>query len=242
MAMPEHESTAAIDAAMMDEAAAVVRVVRGFATADEVDSQVGCIQRKPGLFRVVEGSFGIAPRYRVIPGHAVRDELPEVVAFGEQRIRPLAEAFAGRPLAPIGDSPHDIRIQHFAEPSHNFRWHYDGHTYNALLTLVNTNRSETQVIAPALSRVLRRVYLPLALTPRLFSLLPHRSFATSAGDVLLLRGEGLLHRGVSRDTHGERLLVVFCFNEVGKAPRRLSWLRRRMLRAINFGYAYPTRE
>jgi hypothetical protein len=240
--MPERDSTPAVGAAMMDGAAEVVRVVPRFATADEVDALVGSLHRKRDLFRVVEGSFGIAPRYRVVHGRAVRDELPEIVAFGERRIRPLVEAFAGRPLAPFGDSPHDIRIQHFAEPSHNFRWHYDGHAYNALLTLVNTNRSETQVLAPPLSRGVRRVYLPLALTPRLFSLLPHRSFATAAGDVLLLRGEGLLHRGVSRDTSGERLLVVFCFNEVGKVPRRTSWLRRRMLRAINFGYADPIHD
>ena len=238
-AMPEHDSIATDGAALMDGAAEAVRVVRGVATADEVGGLVSCIRRAPELFRAVDGSFGIAPRYRVMHGQAVRDALPEIVAFGEQRIRPLAEAFAGRPLAPLGDSPYEIRIQHFAEPSHKFRWHYDSHSYNALLTLVNTNDSETQVVAPALSRAIRHIYLPFALTPRLFSLVPHRSFGGAAGDVLLLRGEGLLHRGVSRSAHGERLLVVFCFNEAGKVPRRTSWLRRRVLRSINFGYADP---
>lgn len=224
--------------AMYDGSAEVVRLVRQFASADQVHTLRACIQRKAELFVTVDGSLGFAPRYRVIHGHAVRNEIPELVAFGERHIRPLAEAFAGRSLAPLGESPHDIRIQHFTDASHNFRWHFDGHTYNALLTLVNGNASETQVVTPALSRVVKRVYLPLALTPRVFSVLPHQKFAADAGDVMLLRGEGLLHRGVvGRSGDGERLIVVFCFNEVGKAPRRMSWIRQRVLRAINFGYS-----
>ena len=240
MNTPEQVPTRPAIAAMCDGATAVARVVRQFATDDEVHALVASIRSKPWLFRAVEGSFGVGPRYRVIDGLAVYDDLPEIVAFGERRIRALAESFAGRPLAPSRRLPHEIRIQHFTEPHHNFRWHYDGHTYNALLTLVNSNGSETQIVAPRLSRMTRRVYPLVALTPRVLSVLPHQDFTTLGGDVLLLRGEGLLHRGISRDLHGERLLVVFCFNEVGKPVRRGSWLRRRIAHALNFGYADST--
>jgi hypothetical protein len=226
----------ATTALMCDGEEEVVRVVRDFAAAEEVQDLVEAIWRKRALFREVDGRYGIAPHYRVIHGVAVHDELPEIVAFGEERIRPTAEAFAGRPLAPIPRSPHDIRIQHFAEPSHNFRWHFDGHTYNALLTLVNTSAAQTQVMSPSLSRAVRRIYAPLAFTPRVLSLLPRRGFTADAGDLLLLRGEGLLHRGAAGPAPGQRLLIVYCFNEVGKPERRASWLRRRIVRAINFGY------
>src|SRR5439155_681930 len=133
----------------------------------------------------------------------------------EQRVRPAVEAFAGRALEPAGDRGRARRIQIFTHPRHGFRWHYDTGAYAALLTVRNTCRAETQVIAPALSRWLRPAYYPLAWAPQVFSLLPHRRYALAAGDLLIMRGDAVLHCGVALGA-GERILLVYGFDIPGQ--------------------------
>jgi len=219
---------------LLDGATEVVRCEPRYLTPEETDGILTAIRGRSNDFRALTGAYGAGPRYRILHGATVARVLPEVVELGETRIRPLVESFAGCRLAPSLDPP-EIRIQHYAGPHDKFRWHYDGHRYNALVTFVNTNGSETEVVPPRLSRLARRVYAPLALTPWVFSILPHHGFPTEAGDVVLLRGEGLLHRGGPGKRAGERLVIVYNFNEEGRVRKPMSALRRRIVSALNYG-------
>ncbi len=216
-----------------------VRELRGCVSAADLDDLRRAISGGESLFREVNGFAGMAPRYRVIHGTAVHRALPQVVSFGERLVRPLVEAFAGRPLAPLRENAFDIRIQLFRRGGDYFRWHFDGHTYNALVTLTNTIGAETEVVPFAVSRAVRRVYMPFALFPTVFSVLPRMRFAMDAGDVLVLRGGQLLHRGVCHGAEGERLLIVFGYNDADAPPRRVSPFRRRVSRLINYGELGP---
>lgn len=202
-----------------------------FTTSAEVEHLRGLVGAHQDLFRETRSPANIGPRYRVIHGGQIRARLPELLTWSEQRIRPVVEQFAGEPLEPMRDVTRAIRIQVFAGPHHGFRWHFDGDSYAALLTLENTNGGQTHLVGAALSRVVRPLFYPLYWAPQLFSLLPHRTFEMPAGDLLILHGTRLLHRGVCQHDGGERLVVAFGYDEVGKRPNPL---RERFARYVNF--------
>lgn len=51
------------------------------------------------------------------------------------------------------------------------------------------------------------------------------------GDLLIIRGGRALHRGVTLDEKGERLLIVYAFDELDKKPNPL---RDKIARALNY--------
>jgi hypothetical protein len=192
------------------------RHVRGFLSPEELGSIVALVESHDGLFTEVHGKGGLGPRYRVIDGDQILALLPAIAELGAERVRPLAEDFAGHPLAPLTSSKRAMRVQSYARREHGFRWHFDGHAYVALVTLENGNGGETHFISPGLSRFLRFLLYPLYPFPQLFSALPYRAVSCAPGDLLVMRGARILHRGVSRNENGKRVLLAFTFDPPGK--------------------------
>jgi hypothetical protein len=139
------------------------------------------------------------------------------------------ERFAGEPLQPLGSSRRAMRVQAYERRDHGFRWHLDGHRYVALVTLKNTNRGQTQFISPGLTRFLRFLLYPLYAVPQVFSILPRAAVTAAPGDLLVMRGGSTLHRGITLDDEGERILIAYTYDEVGKEPNRFrDWIARRL--------------
>jgi hypothetical protein len=146
-------------------------------------------------------------------GEDIRRLLPDLVELGRSCFPPLAEAFVGRKLQVPRNQGRAIRIQIFDDPSHRLPWHYDVSRVDCLLTLRNDNGSQTQVVSPKLSRTIRPLFRALVGGAALFSVLPRTSITAGAGDLLLLAGSGVLHRGVPTRGDGERILVVFAYED-----------------------------
>jgi hypothetical protein len=205
------------------------RHVPGFMTAEELARLRRLVAERQDLLTEVHGRGGLGPRYRVIDGDQIHDRLPAVEEFGEARVRPLAEAFAGRPLSPLGSSRRSMRVQVYERRDHGFRWHFDGHPYVVLVTLENTNQGQTQFISPGLSRWLRFLLYPLYAFPQVFSLFPRSTVETRPGDLLVMRGGRVLHRGVTLSDAGERILLAYTYAEPGRKPNAFrDWIARRL--------------
>jgi hypothetical protein len=205
------------------------RHVPGFMTAEELARLRRLVAERQDLLTEVHGRGGLGPRYRVIDGDQIHDRLPAVEAFGETRVRPLTETFAGRPLSPLGSSRRAMRVQVYERRDHGFRWHFDGHPYVALVTLENTNQGQTQFISSGLSRWLRFLLYPLYAFPQVFSLFPRSTVETRPGDLLVMRGGRVLHRGVTLSDAGERILLAYTYAEPGRKPNPFrDWIARRL--------------
>lgn len=206
-------------------------LIKNFVTADELQRFNQLIQNKAELFTETFGRAGLGPRYRVIDGDQIRKAMPEIETYGERRVRPVAERLAGQPLRIMGSSKRSMRIQIYDQKQHGFRWHFDGGSYAALLTLANTNRGQTHVISERASRILRFLLYPLYFVPEVFSIVPYQEIMTEAGDLLFIRGSRALHRGVTLEEEGERILLVYAYDETDKKPNPI---RDRIARAINY--------
>lgn len=200
-------------------------------THEEVRDFNNLIQRNAALFKELFGRGPLGPRYRVINGEQIRDHMPEIATYEEQRVRPITEEFAGEPLQPVGSSKRARRIQTYTNKYHRFRWHLDAQSYTVLLCLKNTNRGQTQVISQRMSQVLQFVLYPLYAVPQVFSIVPHQGITMAPGDLLLMRGRRVLHRGVTLDEEGERILMVYAYDEAGRKPNPL---RDKIARALNY--------
>ena len=207
------------------------RLVKGFATASEVESLTRLIEARSSLFVETSGQGRLGPRYRIINGERIQAEMPAVLEFGDQRVRPVVEQLANRTLESAGTRA-STRIQAFDHRDHDFRWHFDTHPYTGLLTLWNRNRSETHVISPGLSRLLRVALYPLYPFPRVFDPMPHHRFTMAAGDLLVMHGCEVLHRGVALADDGTRMIVAYGFVVPGA---RANPLRARAARILNYG-------
>jgi hypothetical protein len=205
------------------------RHVPGFLTAEEVERLRRQVAERQDLLTEVHGRGGLGPRYRVVDGDQIHAHLGGVEELGERRVRPLAEEFAGAPLAPLGSSRRSMRVQVYERRDHGFRWHLDGHPYVALVTLENTNDGQTQFLSPGLSRWLRFLLYPFYAFPQVFSLFPRSSVATRPGDLLVMRGGRVLHRGITLLDEGERVLLAYTYAEPGSRPNPFrDWIARRL--------------
>jgi hypothetical protein len=161
---------------------------------------------------------GLGPRYGVIDGPTVRAELPALEQLEAQRIRPLVRALGGTEVEPLRSDRRALRVQRYEQKSDGFRWHRDGHEFAALLVLVNDNGGETQLLPPAYSRLLKYALYPAYFAPQLLSLFPYRRLRLGPGDLLVMRGRDLIHRGVTLQQGGERVILVCAYERPGKAP------------------------
>jgi hypothetical protein len=205
--------------------------VRSFVAPEEVARLGALVARQAGLFKQTRGRYGLGPRYRVIDGDQIRARLPQIESFGETSVRPLVERIVGQPVQPLACSKRSMRVQSYRGARQGFRWHFDGHSFAALLTLKNANRGETHIVAERLSRLLRVLLYPLYAFPQLFSLAPFERVAMEAGDLLFIRGDSVLHRGVTLDAAGERILIVYTYDEAGK---KVNPFRDRVARMLNY--------
>jgi hypothetical protein len=194
------------------------RHVPGFMTAEEAHRLRQLVAERQDLLTEVHGRGGLGPRYRVIDGAQIHDHLAAVEELGETRVRPLAEDFAREPLAPLGSVRRSMRVQVYERRDHGFRWHFDGHPYVALVTLENSNEGQTQFISPGLSRWLRFLLYPLYAFPQIFSVFPRSTVATRPGDLLVMRGGRVLHRGITLLEKGERVLLAYTYSQPGRKP------------------------
>ena len=194
------------------------RHVPGFMTAEELQRLQRLVAERQDLLTEVHGRGGLGPRYLVIDGTRIHDHLPAVEELGETRVRPLAEDFAGQLLAPLGSPRRAMRVQVYERRDHGFRWHFDGHPYVALVTLENGNEGQTQFISPRLSRWLRFLLYPLYAVPQVFSVFPRSTVTARPGDLLVMRGGRVLHRGVTLLEEGRRVLLAYTYTEPGRRP------------------------
>jgi hypothetical protein len=205
------------------------RHVPGFVPAEELRRLRELVAERQDLLTEVHGRGGLGPRYRVIDGDQIHAHLPALEDLGERQVRPLAEDFAGGPLTLLGSSRRAMRVQVYERRDHGFRWHFDGHPYVVLVTLENSNQGETQFISPGLSRWLRFLLYPLYAFPQLFSVFPRRGVVARPGDLLVMRGGRVLHRGVTHAAVGERILIAYTYIEPGRRPNPFrDWIARRL--------------
>jgi hypothetical protein len=205
------------------------RHVPGFTTREELLRLRQLVEDRRSLFTEVHGRGGLGPRYRVIDGDQIHAHLPEVEDFGDHKVRPLAESFAGHSLQPLGSSRRSMRVQSYERRDHGFRWHLDGHSYVALVALENANGGQTQFISPGLTKFLRFLLYPLYAFPQVFSIFPRSSVTMEAGDLLVMRGARVLHRGITLSDEGERILIAYTYDEPGKKPNPFrDWIARRL--------------
>jgi hypothetical protein len=205
------------------------RHLGGFLAEDELGTWRDLLAQHDGLFREVEGKGGLGPRYRVIDGDQILAELPSIAELGDRRVRPLAEEFAGHPLAPLASSKRAMRVQAYARRGHGFRWHFDGHAYVALVALENGNGGQTHFMSHALSRWLRFLLYLLYPLPQVLSVFPYEAVTMAAGDLLVMRGAKILHRGVTLRDEGQRVLLAFTYDLPGKPANPLrDFIARRL--------------
>jgi len=206
-------------------------LVKNFLAREEVQHFLELIQENQGLFVETLGRGGLGPRYRVIDGDCIRARLPEVLSLGERRLLPTAEKMAGQRLQWLDSTRRSMRIQRYTRRGDGFRWHLDGHSWVILLALKNSNDGQIHVISPQLTRFVKFLLYPLYVVPQVFSILPHQRITLRAGDLLFMSGGRMLHRGITLKEGGERVLMVFTFDELGK---KHNWFRDRIARFLNY--------
>jgi hypothetical protein len=211
----------------------VYRHIKQFMSPEEVRDFNDLVQGKSVLFKENSGRGGLGPKWRVIDGEQIRSQMPEIETYGEQRVRPIAEQFAEHPLELIGVGKGAMRIQAYEKKNHGFRWHFDRQPYGALVTLKNTNRGQTHVVSRRLSQFLRVLFYPFFAVPQVFSIVPFEKITMEPGDLLIIRGSLALHRGVTLEEEGERVMMTYFFNEIGKKPF-LDPIREKIARRLNF--------
>lgn len=204
------------------------RLFPGFLSAAEVERLLGRLRERE-RFRTVAVKAGMNLAYQVVDGLRTRDELPDLFALAAGPLQETTEAMVGRPIELMQDPKRSVRIQCYRRKSEGFLWHLDGGAYGALLTLVNTNQGATDLLTPRLSRVLKPVpYLLFPFQGLLEAARPVRVVA-QPGDLLVLQGGTLIHRGVTQLDEGERIILAASYDPAGKKKSRVwEWIARRL--------------
>ncbi len=201
----------------------------GFLAPEKVDRLLGMVEERRDAFQTVAAKAKMNLAYHVVDGHEVERDFPEPFELAGGRLFELAQEQAGRPLEPMRDAKRAIRIQHYRRKSEGFLWHLDGGEYGALLTLVNTNHGVTEVLTPRASRWLKPV--PYLLFPFQGILARARTvkIEADAGDLVILHGGAVIHRGLIQQDEGKRTLLAASYDRVGrKKSRAWEWIARRL--------------
>ncbi len=216
---------------MIDRTATTVsgyHYVESFLPAAERADLLRLIQARTDLLREVSAPANLGPRYRVIDGEQIQRDLPALHAYGEGALRRAVEQLTGMQLQLMASPKRAMHVQVYGRPGDGFRWHFDGHRFAALLTLCNSGGGATEVVPPTISRWLRAPLYALYPWPQVFSRMPATRIAAAPGDLLVLHGRRVLHRGPAGNG-GERWIAAFNYDAVGERPnRRRDWLARRI--------------
>ena len=202
---------------------------RGFLPREELAARVGELDSRPELFAPVAVKAGMNLPYSVLDGARLKEGAPELYELAAGRLLRAAEAAFETKLELMRDPKRSVRVQRYRASREGFRWHVDGGLYSALLTLRNTNGGATELLGETASRWLRPVPYLLFPFPGLLELAGPTAATAEAGDLLLVRGGDIIHRGVNRSDEGERLVLVATFDPVGRRPTPVwDWFARRL--------------
>ena len=144
--------------------------------------------------------------YHVLDGYKIAEHFPEFRELANGPLKSATEETFGVKLDLMADPKRAFRIQCYRARHEGFKWHLDGGLYSALLTLVNTNQGATEVLSPEWSRVLFPVPYLLFPFARLLEFAKPKPVVAHAGDLLVIKGGEVLHRGVTAKEEGERLV------------------------------------
>ena len=200
-----------------------------FLSAAETEHWQQRVESQRTLFRQVAAKAGMNLSYSVMNGHQIRDQLPDLFELVKSRLHKALQDAAGQPLALMRDQKRAVRIQWYRRREDGFRWHLDGGMYSVLLTLVNTNQGATQMISLRWSRYLKPVPYVLFPFQGLLAHAPTTVIQSHPGDLLLIQGGAVIHRGTNARSDGERMVLVASFDPVGRRPTPVwDWLARRL--------------
>ena len=202
--------------------------VPGFLSPTETAYWLAEVDDCRDAFRLVGAKGGLGLPFRVLDGVEARMHLGHVCAVLQPRMQEAAERAAERRFEPIRDPRRALRLQRYQDRNQGFRWHFDGSHTSALLTLANTSRGATDVVTPRWTPVLKPLFYAFYPMRGAFSLLPHRTLMSEPGDLLILRGHAVLHRGAAGFQSGERVVLLAAFDPAGSKPRPIrDWIARR---------------
>lgn len=205
------------------------RFAPNYLTAVETEHWRNRVESQRERFRRVAPKAGMNLSYSVMDGWQIQDQLPDLLDLIQGRLHHVLEEAAGRPLALMRDRKRAVRIQWYRSRREGFRWHLDGGMYSVLLTLANTNRGATQMIALRWSRYLKPVPYVLFPFQGLLARAPTTVIESGPGDLLLIHGGAVIHRGTNERADGERMVVVASFDPVGRRPTPVwDWLARHL--------------
>jgi len=202
--------------------------IAGFLSATEAAGWLEHVDGAREAFRAVGGKAGLGLPFQLMDGEDAQARLADVCAQLQPRMHEAAESAAATRLEPIGDRRRALRIQRYRGLKDGFRWHFDGSHTTALLTLANTNRGATEVVAPRWTPLLKPLFYGLYPLRGAFSVVPHTSLVADPGELLILSGHSVLHRGAPGDRPGERVVLLVAFDPAGAKPRPVrDWIARR---------------
>lgn len=205
------------------------RMFPQFLSRAETDRWLGLVESRNDLFKSVSGKAGMSLPYHVLDGYTIQEQFPEFRELAAGKLLRITEETFGVRLELMADPKRAFRIQCYRARQEGFKWHLDGGLYSALLTLVNTNDGATEVLSPEWSRVLFPVPYLLFPFARLLEFAKPEAVVARAGDLLVIKGGEVLHRGVTSREDGERLVFVATYNPVGTKPTPAwDWFARKL--------------
>ena len=200
-----------------------------FLSPKQTADLLGLIESRGNLFKAVQAKAGMSLAYNVLDGFSIDQYFPELRELAAGALQKITEETFGVDLELMADPKRAFRIQCYRARHEGFKWHLDGGLYSALLTLINTNSGATEVLSPEWSRVLFPVPYLLFPFARLLQFAKPKPLIAHPGDLLVIKGGEVLHRGVTTMDEGERLVFVATYNPVGTKPTPLwDWFARRL--------------
>jgi hypothetical protein len=200
----------------------------GFLSAAETERLLAQV-REQARFQTVAAKAGMNLSYQVVDGLRMRDEFPDFYALAAGLLQETTQTLVEHPIELMRDVKRSVRIQSYRRKTDGFYWHLDGGAYGALLTLVNTNEGATDLLTPRLSRFLKPAPYLLFPFQRLLELGRPTRIVTAPGDLLIVHGGAVIHRGVMQLDEGERILLAASFDPVGRKKSPVwEWLARRL--------------
>ena len=202
--------------------------VPGFLSPAETTSWLAEVDRSRDAFRQVGTKGGLGLPFHILDGVEAGVHLAHVCAALQPRMQAAAERVADRHFEPIRDPRRALRLQRYQDRREGFRWHFDGSHTTALLTLANTSGGATEVVSPRWTPLVKPLFYAFYPVRGAFSLLPHATLAAQPGDLLILSGHAVLHRGAAGSQSGERVVLLAAFDPAGSKPRPIrDWIARR---------------
>ncbi|HEY8186090.1 MAG TPA: hypothetical protein VIF64_08480 [Pyrinomonadaceae bacterium] len=205
------------------------RLLSEFFSPEHTIGLLRLIEARSNLFKPVAAKAGMSLAYNVLDGFNIDQHFPELRELASGPLLKITEETFSVPLELMADPKRAFRIQCYRARHEGFKWHLDGGLYSALLTLVNTNEGATEVLSPEWSRVLFPVPYLLFPFARLLEFAKPKPLIARPGDLLVIKGGEVLHRGVTTKEEGERLVFVATYNPIGTKPTPLwDWFARRL--------------